>query len=127
MFILGLVLITALILISSARSEIFEGEIPSIIHEEVELIDVNALHCDDDGDFIVGFSYNYINTPSIRAVELFLSSDLKNKIMLFMGVPEDDKLTIFVRVGQLVQRFEGWDAFETAYPSLCEINFNNET
>lgn len=125
MFTLGLVLLAALILISSARSEIFEGEIPSILSSEVTLIEVSSLHCEVGDDFIVAYVYEYLATSDLRAVELYLSSDLENEVILIVG--EEKNATIFVRTGSLVEKFKGWDAFETAYPTLCEINFNNET
>ena len=79
----------------------------------------------DDPHFFVALGYYWDNDAPMYAAMFYRNdaiekSALSNPTVMFYGT--DENPTIFVRVGDTVEAFEGFEEFLVKYPeSLCDI------
>jgi len=125
-----LMLVLTLVTSPLVANEHYGSKIPTLPKDGVlyfaDTIDCNPEDYEaDDPHFFIALGYYWDDEMSMYAAMFYRNdyieeSGLTNPSVVFYG--SDDKPTIFVRVVDAVERFEGFDAFRVKYPnSLCDI------
>jgi len=126
-------LVTILLLLLPLKSlsdEHYGSKIPTLPKDGV-LYHADTVDCNpedyeaDDPHFFVALGYYWSGkTPMYAAVfyrnDAIEESGLSNPTVMFYG--SNKSPTIFVRIGDAVERFNGFDEYAVKYPkSLCDI------
>jgi len=123
----ALLLLLVALPVSANSDEHYGSKIPTLPEDGVlyhaDTVDCNPEDMDaDDPHFFVALGYYW--DDMFAAVfyrnDAIEESGLSNPTVLFYG--SDESPTIFVRIGDTVERFEGFEEFLEKYPeSLCDL------